>query len=366
MDSVEGTYVQDISERRMWLLNPGFDLNLLLGGLLLGLGSAALVLYKPSFFEPVLFLDLWLLGYHHVISTYTRLCFDTQSLRKYQLLLTGLLPLVLVATVGLYYGLGGWAVVTLYVYWQWFHYARQSWGIAETYRRQATSPGLKTDSAADGLWLKLSFYLVPVWGLLSLCQRNPDSFLHMPLRLLEVPLWVVDVAGVAAVAALLVWSVMRVKQLLSGERLVMHTLFVLTHHLVFALAYVAIESFDIGWLMINIWHNYQYILFVWLHNNKRFAEGISSSAWFLSWLSQSRNWWIYFLCCLALTAVAYRTLESVLSAVGIAGFVLVAYMIINFHHYVVDAVVWKRHSRTFSWVSARVSGLHRQPQQDVH
>lgn len=351
MDSVECTHAGDVSERGMWLLNPGFDLNLLLGGLLLALGSAALVLHNPSFFEPVLFLDLWLLGYHHVISTYTRLCFDTQSLRKYQLLLTGLLPLVLVATLGLYYGLGGWAVVTLYVYWQWFHYTRQSWGIAEAYRRQATSPGLKTDSAADGLWLKLSFYLVPIWGLLSLSNRNPDSFLHMPMRLLEVPLWVVDAAGVAAIAALLVWSVMRVKQLLSGERLVLHTLFVLTHHLVFALAYVFIESFNIGWLMINIWHNYQYILFVWLHNNKRFAGGVSSTTWFLSWLSQSKNWWIYFLCCLALTTVAYRTLESVLSAVGVAGFVLVAYMVINFHHYVVDAVVWKRRSPSFEWVS---------------
>lgn len=355
MDSVKFASGLGASRRGLWLLNPGFDLSLVLGGLLLALGSAALVLHNPSLFEPVLFLDLWLLGYHHVISTYTRLCFDTQSLRKYQLLLTGLLPLVLVATVGLYYALGGWAVVTLYVYWQWFHYARQSWGIAEAYRRQMGAP-VRDGGGADHMWLKVSFYLVPVWGLLSRCHQNPDSFLSMPVRLVEVPVWMVNLAGVAAVAALLVWSAIRVKQLMGGQRLVLHTLFVVTHHVVFALAYVLIDSFDIGWLLVNIWHNYQYILFVWLQNNKRFAEGISSSAWFLSWLSQSKNWWIYFLCCLAITTVAYKFLEFALSGVGMVGFVLVAYMAINFHHYVVDAVIWKRRSRIFAWVSGAVSG----------
>ena len=44
-----------------------------------------------------------------------------------------------------------------------------------------------------------------------------------------------------------------------------------------------------GWLVLNIWHNAQYILTVWLFNNNRFKEG----------------------------------------------------MAINFHYYVVDAVIWK-------------------------
>jgi hypothetical protein len=41
---------------------------------------------------PILLLaDLWLLGYHHVVATYTRLAFDTQSLRRNRFLAVDLL-----------------------------------------------------------------------------------------------------------------------------------------------------------------------------------------------------------------------------------------------------------------------------------
>ncbi|NJR71545.1 MAG: alpha/beta fold hydrolase, partial [Synechococcales cyanobacterium CRU_2_2] len=44
-------------------------------------------------------------------------------------------------------GLGLWSIVTLYLYWQWFHYTRQSWGISQVYRRKASV----TDELVDML-----------------------------------------------------------------------------------------------------------------------------------------------------------------------------------------------------------------------
>src|SRR3546814_263402 len=122
---------------RGWLRGPAFDLTFIGGITVLALLSGGLVVAKPELFGLILLLDLWLLGYHHVIATYTRLCFDAASRRQHAFLLFGLPPLVLGAVVLLAAGLGTWTVPTLYLYWQWFHYTRQSWGVSQVYRRKA-------------------------------------------------------------------------------------------------------------------------------------------------------------------------------------------------------------------------------------
>ncbi len=89
-----------------WLRSRGFDLWFILGVATIALLSGLLVVAKPALFGPVLFLDLWLLGYHHVVSTYTRLCFDRTSFLSHRFLILGLPPIVLAATVALAVGIG--------------------------------------------------------------------------------------------------------------------------------------------------------------------------------------------------------------------------------------------------------------------
>ena len=48
----------------------------IVGLALMSLACATAVTAKPSLFVPLLLLDLWLLGYHHVIATSTRLALD--------------------------------------------------------------------------------------------------------------------------------------------------------------------------------------------------------------------------------------------------------------------------------------------------
>ena len=117
-----------------------------------------------------------------------------------------------------------------------------------------------------------------------------------------------------------------------------------THFLVFGAFYVAVADVTFGWLGVNIWHNAQYILFVWLFNARRFKDGIDPEARFLSYISQPGRLWLYLLTCVAITGVVYigilGTLEAALAA-GMAGTV-VLYQIVNFHHYVVDSLIWKQ------------------------
>lgn len=117
----------------------------------------------------------------------------------------------------------------------------------------------------------------------------------------------------------------------------------LSHTAVFGVGYLAIPDIDHGWLAINMWHNAQYMLVVWMYNRNRFKAGISTEHRWLSTLSQPRNVAKYFGVTLGLTVVAYLGLNSVLIALPASTLVLslVAYQTINFHHYIVDSVIWK-------------------------
>ncbi len=59
----------DPTRRVGWLRGPAFDLSFIAGTTAIAVASGALVVMDPRLFVPILLLDLWLLGYHHVIAT---------------------------------------------------------------------------------------------------------------------------------------------------------------------------------------------------------------------------------------------------------------------------------------------------------
>lgn len=321
-----------------WLRGPRFDVGFIAGTTAIALLSGALVVLDSRLFAPILLLDLWLLGYHHVIATYTRLCFDRESFRAHRFVLLWLPFLVLGATVALAMGLGLWVLGSVYLYWQWFHYTRQSWGVAQVYRRR--SGGLVNEGER---LTKAMFYLLPLWGILYRSWQAPEQFLGLDVRVFPVPAWLVDAVGVVAVATLVLWVIVRARAFLRGEGPVAHTLYIASHVTIFAVGYLVIEDITHGWLVINIWHNAQYVLFVWLFNTNRFRDGVSAAAPFLSRISQGQNWWRYFAVCLGITTLVYGAIAGLgiqLISLGLPSLVAV-YMAINFHHYIVDSLIWK-------------------------
>jgi hypothetical protein len=325
------------------LRGPAFDLTFIVGIALVALACGLAVTVEPSLFWPILAIDLWLLGYHHVISTYTRLAFDRESFREHRWMIlylpwavaAGVLAIALTAGLGL---LG-----SLYLYWQWFHYSRQSEGVSKAYAGRCAGKDIGNVHVA-----RVAFYSVPVAGILNVSARSPDSFLMMPVYTLPVPGWLATASLGFAILAVGAWLAYQVRAWRSGRLAGSYVAYVVSHFVVFGVAYIGLQEINYGWLAINMWHNAQYILFVWLFNNRRFNSGVDPKRTFLSTISQSGRFPLYIAVCLTISTVVYffiqRTgVEALGNALGISAAVaaLVIYQTINFHHYVVDAVIWK-------------------------
>ena len=73
-----------------------------------------------------------------------------------------LIPMVALVTVLLAWQIGIRLIVTIYFYWQWWHYIRQSWGISRAYRR-ADSAAMYEDGWLDQAIFYAFQYILFVW-----------------------------------------------------------------------------------------------------------------------------------------------------------------------------------------------------------
>ncbi|HEY2962461.1 MAG TPA: hypothetical protein VGJ37_08615 [Pyrinomonadaceae bacterium] len=335
---------------------------------------------NPSLFPAVFVLNAWLLGYHHVVSTFTRLTFDSGSFKRHRFLVTWLPLIVLAAAVVACAFLGTWILTTVYLYWQWWHYTRQSYGVSRIYQRKAGlearstlraspwSAGTRhrfgqsadqsahskeaprsnfTSTADDDLLHKLVIYALPVWGILYRSWQAPEQFLFTEVRVIPVPLWLVAAAGSVTLLAIAWWVVQTIRNWFAGTLSVAHSLYLCSHLLIFGIGYLAISNINQGWLVVTVWHNCQYILTVWMFNNNRFKEAVDPKHRFLSFISQRRRVFTYLGVCLLLSTAIYSALQYSLSWIAIATasslpLFAIVFQAINFHHYVVDAIIWRR------------------------
>lgn len=324
--------------RSGWLRSVPFDLTYVVGISAFALAIGVIVVANPRLFPAAFFLNAWLLGYHHVISTFTRLTFDRDSLQQHKFLVTGLPLIVLGAVFAACLLFGGWILTTVYLYWQWWHYTRQSYGISRIYQRKA--------GIGDELIYKLVIYALPIWGILHRSYQSPDQFLFTEVRVVPVPFALVALAGAVTVVVLAWWLAQTVKAWADGTFSFAHTLYLCSHLIIFGMGYLATENINHGWLILTVWHNCQYILTVWMFNNNRFRDGVDAKHRFLSFISQRSKLSIYFAVCLIISTVLYSALSYSLTWIAIATattlpLFVIAFQAVNFHHYLVDAVIWK-------------------------
>jgi len=339
--SLRRTALPLVATPRTFIRSWEFDSTLLVAPLATGLVAALAVTADPRLYPVLLLADLWLLGYHHVVATYTRLAFDSQSLRRNRFLALDLLVLVTLVTLAVALTAGAWAIASAFLYLQWFHYMRQGYGIARMYYR-ATPEG-RTAGSRD-LAADLVIYLVPIYAIAARSATMGDQFLALPVRTIVLPDIVVTMLGFAAAAAVVGWVVKAVRAAAADALDLTYAGFIVSHVTIFLTAYVVVDDVNVGWLAINVWHNFQYVLVVWMSNAKRYAGGIDPAARFLSRISQPGRVTMYFACCLAITTIVYVLLNrfSVLVLGGGLAVTVGLYMGINFHHYIVDALIWKR------------------------
>jgi len=324
---------------RGWLRSVPFDLSFIVIAALLALTTGYAAMVQPRLFGWVLFVDVWFLGYHHVVSTFTRLTFDSDSFKQHRFLVIQLPLIVLGATVAAVLVFGYWVLPTVYLYWQWFHYTRQSYGIERIYRRKADP-----QTAIGDYVTTRNLYLLPLFGILYRSYQAQPTFLNMQMKYLPIHPILLGVVGGVAIVAMAWWAVQQVIACWQGRLAYAHTLYLLSHHAIFVTGYILIDDITTGWLVLNVWHNVQYILLVWSVNNRRFKDGVDPKHRFLSTISQQRHVLVYFGLCMAIATTVAYLLEYATTPVATATAVpltLIAFMVINFHHYVDDGIIWK-------------------------
>jgi hypothetical protein len=248
-----------------WLLGGRFDAGFLLGIPTLAIGSGAMVLADERFFLPVLLADLWLLGHRHVAESLGRLRGEGAPGNRARLLAAGL-PLLLVAAIGgIAVGVAAWLPATVYFYLQWFRSTRQSWAAMQLYRRRAA----RGADLGDRSLLAALFCLTPIWGLLHRSAQPHAAFMGLDLHLMAVPATFADAVGIAACGAFGLWIVERAIAWSERRLPLAHTLCVLSHLAVFAVAYGLIADVTVGWLVAAIWYHAQYLAMTWLRHRQR-------------------------------------------------------------------------------------------------
>lgn len=319
-----------------YLFGRGFDATLIGGVLALSLALGAAGLVSEEAFYAVVLVDVWFLAYPHVASTYTRIAFERASARRWWFFLTLLFPIVLALTLATTWLWGIVFLNSLYFYWQTLHYARQSWGIARAFGRA----GLREPPPDDG-HLAAVVGLFPVWGLLQRAAEGHTFFYASALWVPPVPAWLADACGALAITVFFVWFVGR---LVAGPR--GHgpqTLFVLSHCAITVVAYLLVRDVTQGWLFVNVWHNAQYLLFVWAINAREHRTP-RPGATLLHWLCQPRRAWAYAAVCLALATAIYSVFGAVASRLDFGPAlpaVMVTFLAFNFNHYVIDTFIWR-------------------------
>jgi hypothetical protein len=238
---------------------------------------------------------------------------------------------------------GLWLLSSVYLYWQWFHYARQSEGISKAYAGRSANKDIGNARIA-----RFAFYSVPVAGILNVSARAPEQFLMMPVRTLPVPASLASAALIVSGIAVAVWVAYQLRAWRRNRLAGPYVAYVISHFAVFAAGYILIKQLNYGWLAVNMWHNAQYILFVWLFNNRRFSGAVDAKRVFLSTISQTGRFPLYIAVCLTLSTAIYFLLQlfgvdALGNALGISTAVaaVMIYQTVNFHHYVVDALIWK-------------------------
>lgn len=339
------TYTPGARVVAAWLHDPVFDLSFIFGILALAIAMSGATVIEPTLLLPVLVAHTWLFGYDHLVATYTKLAGRPADRARNRRLILYLPPLVLIGIYALGRTAGVAGLYALYFGWQHFHTVRQSWGIAQQYRQRAGGLAWDPERLSEA-----TLWSVPLWGFLHRCAEQPEEFLYQPIWLPPVPSALVPAAGLASGALWLYFLYTRVRAYRRGELPLGHTLYMLSHLLAYVGGYLLIEDIGSGWLLVNVWHNVQYLAFVWLHNRRRFAAGVAPDAPVLSWLSQPGygRAAIYYLACLAIATPAYylvlrfaagadRLFQS--SALPT---ILVLTLTLTVHHYLVDGIIWKR------------------------
>lgn len=195
----------------------------------LALGAVALV------FPPLALLGLAALA--------ARVILSGEAVRIDWKLLAG--PVVAALIVSAFFGLQG-AIGVLFV---WRLVADARWSIGEA-TRLAQAAGRPAETTLKSL---AHAWLTPLYGLMLVAFTAPHMIAGLPLDLPHVPSWFVIGAGVLAAGAFFDWGLRRAADWRLGELAAGPAAHLLTHHVIFIIAYGMMIDVSAGVVMLAAW-----------------------------------------------------------------------------------------------------------------
>jgi hypothetical protein len=154
-------------------------------------------------------------------------------------------PLAAALIVGAFAGWSG-AIGALFV-WRLLADARWSAGEAVRLASAAGRPAETTFKSIANAWL------TPLYGLVLVAYTAPHTIAGLPLDLPHVPLWTVIAAGVLAAGAFFDWGLRRAADWRLGELAAAPAAHLLTHHVMFLVAYGMMIDVSAGLVMLAAW-----------------------------------------------------------------------------------------------------------------
>lgn len=252
----------------------------------------------PLSFNSLFLINIWVFSLPHTFSTFSRS--DRRSGKS--LLSTFLMLSIFFMSVVAATNITGMvAVYSFYFYWQQFHYGKQNLGVALSASREKSKP------------IDHFFYLsVVLFSLMGLFTGGAQSFFGYVLIAPSVSF--VSKIGLFGIIITLtaIYSIIRP----SGR------LHAISHSLIFSFSYLYCEHFAVGWLMMNVFHNIQYLEFM-----KKFEKNLS-----------------FLIAPVVLTGLFFILQGHVIDRAILFSLPLgVGIMLsMNFTHYTLDAFIWKR------------------------
>lgn len=196
----------------------------------------ALCAGATAFVSPVLsLLVLAALGAHALMRV--------EHIRFEPLSLAG--PVFAALIVGAFTGLAG-GVGVLFV---WRMFADTRWSVAEA-KRLSLAAGRPNETSVKAL---IHAWATPAFGLTLVAYTAPHMIAGLPLDLPHVPVWVPIAAGLIALGALFDWGLQRAVDWRLGELAAAPARHLLTHHILFILAFGLMIDVSAGIVALAAW-----------------------------------------------------------------------------------------------------------------
>lgn len=289
----------------------------------------------------------------HLMSTWTRVYFDTREWTKRPFHIFVMPALIIAATACVAQWAGGpgqRALSTLLLYYATWHFLQQNWGLLRIYQTRSSEP---RDSVAMRIERPM-LYVAVFWCALHRLKTGPRALFGWEVYYPDIP-WAVIHGLLAAAAFLSVgYVLMRGRDVVNGAPWakdgLLRAAFVLCAFVGFYVPFILITTDDstTAFAAAACWHGIQYLGVMRFYHRNQWKQGVHEKAKIISWLSQPGWARVFLYMCLlwGLAGVAYASSWGFAQLTSgthwdLQRWGMVTWFGLTFSHYYLDGVIWK-------------------------